>query len=147
MSGSTFPVGLYSWVATRCGLHKPVSASLPLKTGLAPLRASGLTPVVNLHGDTMKRLCPFLQLHRRSPVASLRVRWVPLFPSFQRLGAFAISPHPAVDGSPVRRLLRPIRHCLRHRSFVGGSLPYFPLSFASVRQLPVFIMWDSNEMG
>ena len=27
---------------------------------------------------------------------SLRVRWVPLFPSFQRLGAFAFSPHPGV---------------------------------------------------
>ena len=33
----------------------------------------------------MKRLFPFLQLHSAFPVDSLRVRWVPLFPSFQRL--------------------------------------------------------------
>ena len=46
----------------------------------------------------MKRLFPFLQLHSAFPVDSLRVRWVPLFPSFQRLGAFAISPRPGVRG-------------------------------------------------
>src|SRR5881397_1509225 len=34
---------------------------------------------------SMKRLFPFLQLHSAFPVDSLRVRWVPLFPSFQRL--------------------------------------------------------------
>ena len=73
-----------SWVATRRGLHKPVSSSPPFKTGLAPLRASGLTPLVDSMGDTMKRLYPFLQLHRRPPVDSLRVRWVSLFPSQTR---------------------------------------------------------------
>src|SRR5262245_48849319 len=41
-----------SWVATRRGLHKPVSSSPPFKTGLAPLRASGLTPSVLLRGQT-----------------------------------------------------------------------------------------------
>ena len=34
----------------------------------------------------MKRLFPSLQLHSAFPVDSLRVRWVPLVPSFQRLG-------------------------------------------------------------
>jgi hypothetical protein len=37
-----------SWVATRRGLDKLVSSSPPFKTGLAPLRASGLTPLINL---------------------------------------------------------------------------------------------------
>src|SRR5215813_8917555 len=58
---------------------------------------------------SMKRLFPFLQLHSTFPVDSLRVRWVPLFPSFQRLGAFAISPHPGVPSFPGLRLLCPIR--------------------------------------
>jgi hypothetical protein len=31
---------------------------------------------------------------------SLRVRWVPLLQSFQRLGAFAFSPHPGVPSFP-----------------------------------------------
>ena len=79
----------------------------------------------------MKRLFPFLQLHSAFPMDSLRVRWVPLVPSFQRLGAFAFSPHPGVHGSPVLRLLRPIRHFLRHWGFVGVSLTYSPLPFAS----------------
>src|SRR5437899_898598 len=53
----------------------------------------------------MKRLFPFLQLHSAFPVDSLRVRWIPLFPSFQRLGAFAFSPHPGVPSFPGLRLL------------------------------------------
>ena len=32
---------------------------------------------------------------------SLRVRWVPLLQSFQRLGAFALGTHPPVDGVTV----------------------------------------------
>src|SRR6267143_4728224 len=55
------------------------------------------------------RLFPFLQLHSAFPVDSLRVRWVPLFPSFQRLGAFAFSPRPGVPSFPGLRLLCPIR--------------------------------------
>jgi hypothetical protein len=58
---------------------------------------------------SMKRLFPFLQLHSPFPVDSLRVRWVPLFPSFQRLEAFAFSPHPGVPSFPGLRLLCPIR--------------------------------------
>lgn len=38
----------------------------------------------------MKRWFPFLQFHRRSPVYSLRVHWIRLFPSFHRLRAFAM---------------------------------------------------------
>jgi len=49
----------------------------------------------------MKRRFPFRQFHRYLPVYSLRVHWVPLFPSSHRLGAFAVSPHPGVDGFPV----------------------------------------------
>ena len=40
---------------------------------------------------------------------SLRVRWVPLLQSFQRLGAFASGTHPHVHGFTVLRLLCPIR--------------------------------------
>src|SRR4030095_1138452 len=54
---------------------------------------------------SMKRLFPFPQLHSAFPVDSLRVRWVPLVPSFQRLGAFALSPHPGVRGFPTLGLL------------------------------------------
>src|SRR5437016_8965462 len=49
-----------------------------------------------------------------------RVRWVPLFPSFQRLGAFAISPHPGVPSFPGLRLLGPIRLFLRALAFRWG---------------------------
>src|SRR4029434_10837956 len=94
-----------SWVATKRGLHKPVSSSPPFKTGLVPLRASGFTPLVDLHGETMKRLCPYLQLHRHPPVDSLRVRWVPLFPPFQRLGVFALK-EPAEAASSCEAGLR-----------------------------------------
>ena len=51
---------------------------------------------------------------------SLRVRWVPLFPSFQRLGAFAISPRPGVRGFPTLRLLCPIRLFPRALAFRWG---------------------------
>ena len=90
---------------------------------------------------------------KKALVDSFRVRWVLCSPTtlctpyFHRLRAFAISPHPGVDGFPVLRLLRPIRHFLRHRGFVGVSLPYFPLPFASFRKLPVFVMEDSNGMS
>jgi len=79
-------------------------------------------------------------------VVSLRIREVPLFRSFRRLGAFAFSPHPGVHGFPVLRLLRPIRHFLRHWGFVGVSLTYFPLPFTSFQKLPVFTVEDSNRM-
>jgi hypothetical protein len=94
----------------------------------------------------MKRLFPFLQLHSAFPVDSLRVRWVPLFPSFQRLGAFAVGSHPGVRGFPTLGLLYPIRLFLWPRGFVGVSLTYSPLPFASNRKSPVFIMKDSNGM-
>jgi hypothetical protein len=72
---------------------------------------------------SMKRLFPFLQLHGTFSVDSLRVRWVPLCPSFQRLEAFAVSPHPGVRGFPTRGLLCPIRLFLRALAFRWG-LPY-----------------------
>ena len=51
---------------------------------------------------------------------SLRVRWVPLFRSFRRLGAFAMGSVPRVDGVTVLRLLCPIRLCLRALAFRWG---------------------------
>ena len=89
---------------------------------------------------------------KKTLVDSFRVRWVLCSPttlcppSFQRLRAFAIRPQPGVDGFPVLRLRRPLRHFLRHRGFVGVSLPSFPLPFASFRKLPVFVMEDSHGM-
>jgi hypothetical protein len=94
--------------------------------------ASGSTPVIVLHGDTMKPRFPCRQFHRRPPMYSSRVHWVPLFPSAHRRGAFAVSPHPGVHGFPVRRLLCPIRLCMRALAFRWGlpSLllhsPYHP---------------------
>jgi hypothetical protein len=105
----------------------------------------GLAPAVSLRART-KRSFPFRQLHSAFPVDSLRVRWVPLVRAFRRLGAFAMSPPPRVDSFPVLRLLRPIRHFLRHRGFVGVSLTYFPLPFTSFKKLPVFTVEDSNRM-
>src|SRR5262249_61254741 len=57
----------------------------------------GLAPAVRLRART-KRPFPFLQLRSAFPADSLRVRWVPLFRSFRRLGAFALSTHPRVRG-------------------------------------------------
>ena len=105
----TFVTSHSSWVATRRGLTKPVSSSPPFKTGLAAFTAPGSTPLIALHGVTMERRFPFLQFHGCPPVYSLRVHWVPLFPSSQRLGAFALSPHPGVRGFPTLRLRCPIR--------------------------------------
>ena len=99
----------------------------------------GLAPAVPLRART-KRSFPFRQLHSTFPVDSFRVRWVPLVQSFRRLGAFALGQMPRVHGFPVRRLLRPLRHFLRHWSFVRVSLTYFPPSFASIMRSPVFTM-------
>jgi len=75
----------------------------------------------------MKWRFPFLQFHRCPPVDSLRVHGVPLFPSSQRPGAFAVSPRPGVHGFPVRRLLCPIRPSPRASSiretFPSHSFP------------------------
>ena len=79
--------------------------------------ASGSAPLIILHSVTMKRRVPFRQFHRYPPVYSLRVHWVPLFPSSQRLGAFAFRPHPGVHGFPVLRLLCPIRLFLKAAGF------------------------------
>ena len=70
----------------------------PLRTGLAALTAPGSTPVIILHGLTMERRFPCRQFYACPPVYSLRVHWIPLFPSSHRLGAFAVRPHPGVDG-------------------------------------------------
>src|SRR6266487_4466455 len=106
------------------------------------MMASGSAPLIILHSMTMKRRVPLRSVHRYPPVDRIRVHWVPLFPSAQRLGAFACSAPPGVHGFPVRRLLRPLRHFLRPRGCVGGSLPYSPLPCASSRKLPVFTVED-----
>jgi hypothetical protein len=103
----------------------------PLSTGRAALTAPGSAPLIVLHGLTMKRRFPFLQFHEYPPVYSLRVHWVPLVPSSQRLGAFAISPHPGVHGFPVRRLLYPIRLPSEASSFCEAFPPhYFPTALS-----------------
>jgi hypothetical protein len=134
-----------SWVGTRRVALPYVSSCPPLKTVRTTFMVYGLAPAVSLRART-KRSFPFRQLHSAFPVDSLRVRWVPLVRAFRRLGAFAMSPHPRVDSFPVLRLLRPIRHFLRHRGFVGVSLTYFPLPFTSFKKLPVFPVEDSNRM-
>ena len=92
-----------------------------------------------------KRSFPFRQLHGAFPMDSLRVRCVPLVRSSQGLGAFAMGPHPRVDGLPVRRLLRPIRHPSQASGFRPGSPPsYCPPPLASCEELPVFSMADSS---
>ena len=76
---------------------------------------------------TMKRRFPFLQFHRCPPVYSLRVHWIPLFPSSQRLGAFALSPHPGVPSFPGFGLLCPIRLSSLASRFREAFPPhYFP---------------------
>ena len=57
----------------------------------------------------MKRRFSFRQFHGCPPVDSLRVHWVPVFPSSHRRGAFAIRPPPGVPSFPGFRLLCPIR--------------------------------------
>jgi hypothetical protein len=59
-------------------------------------------------------------------VDSLRVRWVPLFQSFRRLGAFAMGAHPRVHGFPVLRLLCPIRLFVRALAFRWGLPSLLP---------------------
>ena len=95
----------------------------PVENRTCGLTASGSAPLIDLHGVTMKRRFPFRQFHRYPPVYSLRVHWVPLFPSSQRLGAFAISPSPGVPSFPGFRLLCPFRLSVRALAFRWG-LPY-----------------------
>ena len=126
-------------------LLRRLHVAAPVENRTYGFPAHGSTPLIVLHGMTMKRRCPFLQFHRCSPVYSLRVHWGPLFPSSQRLGAFALGPPPRVDGFPVLRLLRPIRHSSQASGFRPGSPPSScPLPFASGEELPVFSLEDSN---
>jgi len=94
----------------------------------------------------MKRLFPFLQLHSAFPVDSLRVRWVPLFPSFQRLGAFAISPRPGVPSFPGLRLLCPIRLLWGHRDFRWALAYLLSTALCIPHRSPGFTMKDSSRM-
>ncbi len=64
---------------------------------------------------------------------SLRVRWVPLFRSFRRLGAFAFSPHPGVSGFPGLRLLYPFRLFLKASEF-RWALAYLLPIFLNILQ-------------
>jgi hypothetical protein len=122
-----------SWVGARRVALLYVSSRPPLRTGLTAFTVSGSAPLVDLHGATMKHLCPFRRhpqdfthvcfhfasIHEITLVDSLRVRGVLCSPPtlctsyFQRLGAFAVSPHPGVRGFPTLRLLCPIRLFVR----------------------------------
>src|SRR6266446_4832410 len=135
----------FRWVATRRGLTKPVSSSPPFRAVRETFTSYGSKPPIQSPRKFLKRLFPFPLLHGAFPVDSLRVRKVPFVRSFRRLGAFAFSPRPGVDSFPVFRLLCPNRLLMRHRSFVGLSLAYFPPSLASVMRSPVFPMEDSSK--
>ena len=127
-----------SWVGTRRVALPYVSSCPPLKTVRTTFMVYGLAPAVSLRART-KRSFPFRQLHSAFPVDSLRVRWVPLVRAFRRLGAFAMSPHPRVDSFPVLRLLRPIRHFLRHWGFGldhGVGHPQWPVSSGKKTEAP-----------
>jgi hypothetical protein len=80
---------------------------------------------------------------REHLVHSLRVRWVLCSPSTlctpysQRLGAFAVSPHPGVRGFPTLRLLCPIRLLSRSSGFrMGLPTPTLHSPSHSLRSLP-----------
>jgi hypothetical protein len=94
----------------------------------------------------MKRLVPFLPLHRAFPVDSLRVRWVPLFPSFQRLGAFAIRPYPGVPRFSGLRLLCPLRLLCGHRALRWALASLLSTALRIPHRSPVFTMKDSSRM-
>ncbi len=94
----------------------------------------------------MKRRGPLRQFHRDPPVDSLRVHWVPLWPSVQRRGAFAVRPRPGGPSFPGCTLRGPLRLFLGPRGCVGGSRASAPLPFASHRQSPVVLMKDANSM-
>ena len=106
----------------------------PFRTGLATLTASGSAPEVLLHArhgasvsilvaSTDVRLClipfhqPTLNEGTACAFAGYFVRHLPLYSILPRLGAFAISPHPGVDGFPVLRLLCPIRLLMKSLEF------------------------------
>jgi len=133
-----------SWVGARRSPY-PVSSRPPLRTARTTFMVYGSAPLIVLHGVTMKRRFPLLQCHGCPPMDSLRVHWVPLLPASQRLGAVALGPHPRVDGFPVRRLLRPIRHSSQASGCRPGSPPsYCPPPLASCEELPVCSPEDSN---
>jgi hypothetical protein len=126
-------------------LRPPLVAIPSVRDTAHTFTSYGSTPPIQSPRKFLKRLFPFPLLHGAFPVDSLRVRKVPLVRSFRRLGAFAFSPRPGVDSFPVFRLLCPNRLLMRHWSFVGLSLAYFPPSFTSVMRSPVFPMEDSNK--
>ncbi len=95
--------------------------------------------------QSMQRPFPFLQLHRACPVDSSRGRWGPLFPSAQRRGACAGSPHPGGRGFPTCRLLRPLRPLPATVALHPGAPPSScPLAFLCFGRFPVFSMENAH---
>jgi hypothetical protein len=92
---------------------------------LSPHTAQHLRSVsMATHHEAFLRISP---ASTEYPVDSLRVRWVPLFQSFRRLGAFALGTPPRVHGFPVLRLLCPFRLSPLASSFREAFPPhYFP---------------------
>jgi hypothetical protein len=122
----------------------------PFSTVRATFTAHGSTPAVLLHSLRYEASLRISPAYTGFPVHSLRVRWVPLFRSFRRLGAFALGMPPRVHGFPVLRLLCPIRLSPVASSFRETFPPhYFPTALPIHRGLsrvqPGRLKW--NEGG
>ena len=142
------------WVGARRVALLYVSSRPPLRTVRAAFTAHGSAPLVNLPSKAMKRRFPLRPpsqmpssvLHPLSPAYPLI--WVQLARSLgtwfavslctsssQRLGAFAISPHPGGHGFPVRRLLCPIRLSVRALAFRWGLPSLLPTRLPIPREV------------
>src|SRR5262249_8336620 len=129
-------------------LRPPLVAIPSVRDTAHAFTSYGSAPSISSPSVTRSVPSRFVGSTEHSPCTALRVRRLPLVQSFRRLGAFAISPYPGVRGFPALRLLRPFRHSSRalvFRESVRPS-PYFPSTFASLRELPVFNKQDSNDM-
>jgi hypothetical protein len=127
-----------SWVATRRGLHKPISSSPPFKTGLAAFTAPGLTPSVLLRSQTAPRSVPShfsssTGVHPWTACAFAGYLCSSLSEGEGPSPSVLILVCPAFLGSDYSA---PSDSCEDIGSFVGLSLTYSPLPFTFLTSLP-----------